>query len=301
MTIRLDNTDARQITETLYRLRKQGQASSGQVLTLVVNTPAETAADAMAQAQEASTLHPARMLIAIRGLHNEAGLNALIHSSSSASEMITLEFSGDVDQHAESVLLPLLLPELPVVVWWPSKAPTNLAARDLSGLTNRLIIDSTTADDPILAVHKVAVEHSPGITDLAWTRLTRWRAMLVAALEQVHANVVSAAVIGPRDSAPSALLAAWLELRLGVEVTRPDPISDYPGLHAVRMGTEAGEIALRRISPTDAILSLPGQPDRPVALSRRTSQQLLTEELTRLSGDTAFDALMAHVAAKGAQ
>ena len=88
-------------------------------------------------------------------------------------------------------------------------------------------------------------------------------------------------------------------MRLNVPVTRPKPESDYPGLHGVRLGTESGEIVLRRVSATDAILTLPGQPDRPVALARRTAQQLLTEELTRLSGDDAFDHLMAYVATRG--
>ena len=299
MTIRLENTDARQINETLLRLRKEGQTPSGQVLTLVVNTPAQDAQRAMTEALDAAALHPSRMLIAIRGLDNEAGLNAELQPSTSASEMITLEFSGDVDAHAESVLLPLLLPELPVVIWWPSKAPASLTNRDLRALTNRLIVDSSTDADPVAAVYRIAADHNPGTTDLAWTRLTRWRAMLVAAVDQVHSTVTSASVIGPPESSPSELLAAWLEMRLDVPVTRPKPESDYPGLHGVRLGTESGEIVLRRVSATDAILTLPGQPDRPVALARRTAQQLLTEELTRLSGDDAFDHLMAYVATRG--
>lgn len=296
MTIRLENTDARQINETLFRLRKEGQATSGQVLTLVINTPADGSAEAMAEAQEAGALHPSRILVAIRGLDNQVGLNAEVGTSSSVTEVITLEFSGEVDEHADSVLLPLLLPELPVAIWWPTHAPDNLARCSLIHLSKRLIVDSSSAVDPIMAVHKLAAEHEPGTTDLAWTRLTPWRALLVAALDQARSEVIAAAVIGPPTSAPTELLAAWLELRLGVQVSRPDPQSDYPGLHAVELTTKAGDITLRRISPTDAILSLPGQPDRPVALARRTIQQLLTEELTRLTGDDAFDAVMSHLA-----
>lgn len=297
MTIRLENTDARQINETLFRLRKEGQSASGQVLTLVVNTPASAAGEAMAEAQKAGALHPSRILVAIRGLENEAGLNAEVHTTASATEVITLEFSGEVDEHVDSVLLPLLLPELPVAIWWPTRAPNSLGMCDLRGLSRRLIVDSSSADDPIAAVHRLAAEHQPGTTDLAWTRLTPWRALLVAALDQVRATVTSAAVVGPTGSAPTELLAAWLQMLLEVPVTRPAPQSDYPGLHTVEMRTESGDIALRRVSPTDAILSLPGQPDRPVALARRTIQQLLTEELMRLTGDDAFDVLMAEIAA----
>lgn len=297
MTIRLENTDARQINEALFRLHKEGKATSGQVLTLVINTPAEGSEQAMAQAQEAGALHPSRILLAIRGLDNSAGLNAEIQTSESVTEVITLEFSGQVDQHADSVLLPLLLPELPVVIWWPSSPSESLRQCDLQRLSRRLIVDSSTAHDPITAVHRLALEHQPGTTDLAWTRLTPWRALLVAALDQVRSPVTAAAVVGPRTSAPSELLSIWFEMMLQVPVSRPAPQSDYPGLHAVILRTQVGEISLRRITPTEAILTLPGQPDRPVALARRTVQQLLTEELMRLSGDEAFDALMAHMAA----
>lgn len=296
MSIRLENTDARQINEKLFALRKEGQSASGQVLTLVVNTPAHGYEQAMAQAQEAGALHPSRILVAIRGMDNQAGLNAEIHTSASATEVITLEFSGEVDEHATSVLLPLLLPELPVVIWYPTTAPSDLSRCDMRALSDRLIVDSTAAGDPIAAVHTLAGEHDPGTTDMAWTRLTRWRALLVAALDQARSPVTSAAVIGPERSAPSALLAAWLESKLGVPVSRPPASSDYPGLHGVRLRTEAGEINLRRTSPIEAILELPGQPDRPVALARRTSQQLLTEELTRLTGDEIFDELMDYLA-----
>ncbi len=298
MPIRLENTDAHQINERLFALRKEGQSASGQVLTLVVNTPADGFEQAMAQAQEAGALHPSRILIAIRGMHNEAGLNAEIHTSASATEVITLEFSGEVDEHATSVLLPLLLPELPVVIWYPTSAPQELATCDMRVLSDRLIVDSTAAEDPIAAVHRLAAEHGAGTTDMAWTRLTRWRALLVAALDQARAPVTAAAVVGPASSAPSELLAAWLESKLQVPVSRPSVTSDYPGLHAVQLSTPAGEINLRRTSPIEAILELPGQPDRPVALARRTSQQLLTEELTRLTGDDIFDELMSFVAGR---
>lgn len=301
MSIRLNDTDAHEINETLFRLRKEGEtaSASGQVLTLVVDTQAEGYERAMAEAQEAGALHPSRILVAIRGLDNKAGLNAEIHTSVSATEVITLEFSGEVDQHVDSVLLPLLLPELPVVIWWPTQAPAKPQRCDLGSLTTRLIVDSSTADDPIAALYSFAHTHQPGTTDLAWTRLTRWRALLVAALDQVQAEVTGAEVIGPLRSAPSELMAAWLQLQLQLPVTRPEPHNNYPGLHEVRLHTVSGDVVLHRVSPIEAVLSLPGQPDRPVALARRTAQQLLAEELTRLNGDETFDKLMAYLTSRG--
>ncbi len=300
MTIEIEGADARQVNEALLALRKEGKSACGQVLTLVIDTNADAQADAEAEALEAAQVHPSRILVAVRGLDNEHGLNASVQNATSTTEVITLEMSGEVDDHAASVLLPLLLPELPVVCWWPSRVPDDLDRCDMRALTDRLVVDSTTADDPIAKIYELAAQHRSGTTDLAWGRLTRWRAMLVAALDQVRSPVRSAHVAAPPNSSPARLLSHWLEMRLGIEVDRLDPMTNYPGLHAVQLLTDDGPVILRRISATEGVLILPGQPERPVALARRSSQQLLSEELTRLSGDEAYDALMAHIAEHGA-
>ncbi len=54
--------------------------------------------------------------------------------------MITL--TGAVTKHPESVVLPLLLPDSPVVVWWPAKAPADPAADPLGRLARRRITDA---------------------------------------------------------------------------------------------------------------------------------------------------------------
>lgn len=293
--VRLENTDAGQINEALNNLRKEGRGASGQVLTLVINIDAYDSEEAMQLAEQAAEQHPSRILVARRGSTNTHPLNATIESTS-ATEVITLDFSGQMDNHVTSVLLPLLLPELPVVVWWPSRAPQKLYDDELASLSERLIVDTARAKDPTAMLANLAKIHQPRTTDLAWARLTRWRALLVAALDQAQSKVLSATVVAPGDSTPSDLMAAWLEQRLGVKVDRPEPDSGYPGLQAVELHTEAGTVGVRRISRTDAILSLPGQPEREVALARRTMKQLIAEELTRLSGDAAFDSLMAHIA-----
>lgn len=119
-----------------------------------------------------------------------------------------------------------LLPELPVVIWWPSKAPASLTNRDLRALTNRLIVDSSTDADPVAAVHRIAADHNPGTTDLAWTRLTRWRALLVAAVDQAHSTVTSASVIGPPRFLAQRATGRLARIRLDVPVTPPSQV-DY--------------------------------------------------------------------------
>lgn len=299
MTTRLLNTDARQINENLYQMRKDGKSSSGQVLTLVVATSLKDYEEATAQAQEAGKMHPARILVAIRGLGEHSGLNAMFLDSGSATEVITLEMSGNVDKHADSVLLPLLLPELPVVIWWPNESPSDLRHCDLASLSERRITHAAGSADAIETILSQAAHHSPGATDLAWTRLTRWRALLVAALDQVQSPVLSAAVGAQASSAAALLMQAWLEVRLGTEVERTYPKTGWPGITSVQLQTEAGEICLKRTSDTEATLTLPGQPTRPVALARRSTQELLAEELSRLTGDATYDELMAHLVSRG--
>jgi hypothetical protein len=54
------------------------------------------------------------------------------------------------------------------------------------------------------------------------------------------------------------------------------------------MFTPAGPIALTRPDGAVATFSIPGQPDRPVALKRRNTSELLSEELRRLDPDDVY-------------
>jgi len=81
-------------------------------------------------------------------------------------------------------------------------------------------------------------------------------------------------------------MAAWLQSRLKVPVEQRN--SRGPGVTAVRLFTPSGPIALTRPDGAVATFSVPGQPDRPVALKRRTTSELLSEELRRLDPDDVY-------------
>ena len=88
-------------------------------------------------------------------------------------------------RHADSVVLPLLLPDSPVVVWWPSSRPPTRPPTRSGALAKRRITDA--AEVPAARPRRwrcSARRYVPGNTDLAWTRLTPWRALLAAALDQ---------------------------------------------------------------------------------------------------------------------
>ena len=97
-----------------------------------------------------------------------------------------LRLYGELADHAESVLLPLLLPDAPVVVWWPAEAPTVPGLDPVGRLAQRRVTDAAGAEDPMAALHARSVGYEPGDTDLSWTRITGWRALLAAALDLPH-------------------------------------------------------------------------------------------------------------------
>ena len=89
-----------------------------------------------------------------------------------------------------------------------------------------------------------------------------------------------------KGNASAELLAAWLSKRLKVDAAVRS--NRGPGITAVRLETAAGEIAITRPDGRLARYSLPGQPERSVALKRRETSELLAEELRRLDPDDVY-------------
>jgi len=90
-----------------------------------------------------------------------------------------------------------------------------------------------------------------------------------------------------RNNPSADLLAAWLRNRLNLEVARR--LSHGPGITAVRLGTAAGDIAITRPDGLLASYTVPGQPERLVALKRREVTELISEELRRMDPDDVYE------------
>lgn len=297
MKIDLTETNSSKINASLVQARRDiGTPAIGMVLTLVIVTDEENAYDALKSANDASREHPSRIVVVIKRVsrsprsRRDARLDAEVRvgTDSGTGETVVLRLHGELVDHAQSVVLPLLLPDAPVVVWWPEGAPQDLAGDPLGSLGQRRITDTYSAEDPIEALGSRATAYAPGDTDLSWTRITPWRSMLAAALDQQVHSVSSATVEGEDDNPSCELLAMWLADRLQVPVKRTS--SAGPGLTAVRLETKDGEIVLDRADGALATLCMPGQPDRAVALKRRDTAELLAEELRRLDPDNTYEA-----------
>ncbi|MEU0603515.1 glucose-6-phosphate dehydrogenase assembly protein OpcA [Streptomyces sp. NPDC006393] len=295
MKIDLTATTAGKINKALVQARRAiGTPAVGMVLTLVIVTDEENAYDALKAAGDASREHPSRTLVVIRRIsrtlrdRTSSRLDAEVRVGADAGtgETVVLRLYGEVCDHAQSVVLPLLLPDAPVVVWWPVNGPLDPANDPLGALAQRRVTDTYACEEPLRELAARAEAYSPGDTDLAWTRITPWRSMLAAALDQVTCEVRSVEVEGEEFNPSCELLAMWLADRLEVPVKRSP--STGPGLTAVRLDTSCGPIKLDRADGRLATLSIQGQPERAVALKRRETAELIAEELRRLDPDDTY-------------
>jgi glucose-6-phosphate dehydrogenase assembly protein OpcA len=291
MSIDLTNTNASKIASGLIRARREaGSPTMGMVLTFIVVADEGSHYDALKAARAVSREHPSRVIGVIRrAARGPANLDAEIRVGDGASgEQILLRMSGELAHHPESVVLPLLLPDSPTVIWWPTKPPDDPATDPLGALAQRRITDAAAVDRRRgAAMLQQAANYAPGNTDLSWTRITPWRALLAAALDQYPAKVLSGVVSAERGNPSADLLVAWLTDRLQVDIDRA--ISRGPGITDVSLLTGGGGIEIARPDGRLAQFTIPNSPERPVALNRRDLAELLAEELRRLDPDDVYE------------
>ncbi|MEV8131748.1 glucose-6-phosphate dehydrogenase assembly protein OpcA [Pseudarthrobacter oxydans] len=292
MIVDLPDTTTSAVSKKIMSLREQGGVIAlGRVLTLVVVTKSGLEEEAIEAANEASREHPCRIIVlADAGPTAPDRLDAQIRvgGDAGASEVIVLRGYGQLSHESESLVAALLLPDAPIVAWWPHGAPENACETSIGRIAHRRITDSANEPDPQRALENIRSTYKAGDTDLAWTRLTNWRIQLAAVLDQVDSSpVTSVAVEGASDSPSTILLAAWLTLTLDAPVTIvADPAGT--GIRRVRLTRPGGDIQLFRPGLSVAELTQPGQPAQRISLPRRSLRDCLAEELRRLDPDEVF-------------
>lgn len=295
--IELLETNASGIAAEFLRARtRAGSPAMGMVMTLIIVVDEDDAEGAMLAARAASHEHPARVLGVILGDgRGSPEINAQVGIGSGwTGETALIRLKGEVVKHPESVVLPLLLPDSPVAIWWPNHPPADPASDPLGRLAQRRVTDAAAASRAKgRAIHQQCSAYAKGNTDLAWTRITSWRALLAAALDQHQLKVTRASVTAERVSPSADLLVAWLSNRLKVDVSRST--SDGPGITEAVMETKDGPIRISRPDGRLATFTSPGRPDRPIALKRRDLPELLAEELRRLDEDDVYAETAVHL------
>ena len=297
MTIDLTDTTTGAIDHTLTEARRRlGGMTMGMVLTLIIVTDEAEQYDAIRAANQAAREHPCRVLAVItRKPKSESRLDAEIRvGESSPGETIVLRMYGPLGQHADSVAAPLLVPDVPVVTWWPDEVSASPVTAALGAVAQRRVTDAASNDSPRDMLLRLAEAYQPGDTDLSWTRATPWRSLLASTLDQPYPVLLSGMVRAEEGNPTADLIAAWLRLRLRVNVACEESVG--PGITSVSFQTPEGDIVLSRPDGRTATLAWPGRPDRRVALHRRDVPDLIAEELRRLEPDELYGETLAELA-----
>lgn len=308
MIIRLSRTNTAEVQRRMLEIRDEGGVVAlGRVLTLVIHTQVGAEEEAIRAANQASREHPMRVIVVSRNpdsvnADEEPRLDAELRvgADAGASEVVLLQCYGELGSHLLGIVQGLLLPDAPVVAWWPSFMPETPSASQLGQISQRRITDSGKQADPRQAILTLAGCYTPGDTDLGWTRLTSWRAHMAALLDQPpYEPVLSGVVTGDLGNPSTHLMAAWLRLRLQVPIEKAEA-GDAPigssGLHAVELRRESGSSSLTRMRDSVGVLDQPGQPSHHIALSTRGLEDQLAEELRKLDADDMYRQVLLSIA-----
>jgi len=285
------DTNGTAVVKALAAERRTGGAvTSGIALTLVVIADEKTAEEAEAAAAVAAAKHPMRMLVVIRRQF-EAPVPRLdaevtIGGRLGPGEAVVMRMYGRLGLHAESVTLPLLAPDAPVVAWFHGNPPKRIAHDPLGVFADRRITDVACSSDPTRCLNERAEDFAPGDTDLAWTRITAWRAALASAFDGVHVQATAATVHGGEQNPSTRLMQGWLSSRLGLQVEREGRHDElisaveitFANGRTAKLSKEGGQLVLRR----------EGQEDSYMPYVDRGLGDLLAEELKRLDHDKVY-------------
>lgn len=213
------------------------------VLNLVVYAPGEHAAGEINEIMAEVTIqHPSRIFVILPKDENSepdfsAWVTALCHLSAGGHkqvccEQIMITAGDDALYRLPSFVRPLLVPDLPVVLWWRDvPSLENRLFAELAKASDRVILDSARFQDPEegLAGLATLVNERPqwtAFSDLGWSRLTPWRVSIAGFFDtpdrRTHlrrlrrVEIDCTAASGSRPSIPSGalLLVCWLASRL---------------------------------------------------------------------------------------
>ena len=226
--------------------------------------------------------HPARtiFLVPLPGRGSEIDTDATIHTfelgdgREALSEVIEIRVRGDAARHPASLVLPLLISDLPVFCRWRGRPDWDGSAfAELVGVVDRLVVDSSEWPGLPGAYRNLAgVFDRVATSDIAWRRTLPWRVALAGRWPGIRkARRVS--VEGPR--ADALLLAGWLRSRL----RRPVALS-------------------RRDADVLRALGVDGEPVDPAPSPPVHPSDLLSAELDVYGRDPVYEAAVRTAAAR---
>ncbi|MFN7992538.1 MAG: glucose-6-phosphate dehydrogenase assembly protein OpcA [Bryobacteraceae bacterium] len=305
-------------------LGKQGDNEAGvlRACSMTLLVAAEESDDAQSIGETLAALmpeHPSRAIVIRFRAEAERSLSARVfaqcwmpfgHRQQICCEQIEITASDHSLPDLAAVVLPLTVPDLPVILWCRSPRLFRLDAfPELSGIAHKLVIDSAAFGDPpgILKEMNSRVGRGQLLADLSWTRLTRWREMIAQIFENRAQLANLSRVAEVRISYPSPVtpvlgyyLAAWL--REGLEKTGSRPRLSFesavtdPGRSLNRielLGSDAAVIASIGLVEGHAAEVRTGKLASRAVLPPPTDYGLMREELSIPGRDAVFEKTLA--------
>ena len=298
--IGLWDTTGNEVVKALSAERRSaGGVTSGLALTLVAVTDEKRVREAEAAATIAAAAHPCRILIVVRSDVtrdvNRLDAEIVVGGRLGPCEAVVMRMYGRLALHAESVVMPLLAPDSPVVTWWHGEPPEQIANDFLGVVADRRITDAAQAADPVAALKQRAEDYAPGDTDLAWTRITPWRTLVAGAFDTIEARVIGATVVAPEKDPTAALIRGWLASRLLI-APRLVPTNEFPRMRTLELDCANGDKLTLTREDGSAVFTRTGQNDRTLPLVRRPLGDELAEELRRLDADQIYSEALSALA-----
>ncbi|MGV9182767.1 glucose-6-phosphate dehydrogenase assembly protein OpcA [Arcanobacterium canis] len=289
-----------------------GSSSLTRVVTLVAVSPSEEAvSEVINSVLGVARAHPARIIVVLEdpdvdapgeNESKEPRLDAqmILGDTAGLAEIVILRPSGGAGTDLGSLVMPLVLPDTPLISWWPQDAPSSPSTTSIGKIAQRRITHVNSVDDPVVRLGELAANYSPGDTDLAWAGLTIWRGHLASILDEPpHEQIKQIRVVANSEKGGAHLLAAWLELRLGVRVELSHGGGE--GIDSVTFVRHDGELQIDRpVGSEHAFIRRPHRKALEVTMPMRNSQAMLIEELRVMGEDREYREVLRRFAAQRA-
>jgi glucose-6-phosphate dehydrogenase assembly protein OpcA len=226
-----------QIERELGKLRTNDDgtlALRSSVLNLIVVTDEQSAQEITDSVSRLAGRHPARAVVFIADPEGESNVDVRLSAFCNVrgggvqvcAEQVTIHAEGPPAQHLESFAGPLLVPDLPVFLWYPGEfSPRSQEFAAMAELADRIIVDSAASENYETCLREIAAliedPEMPAIGDLQWVGLSPWRSLLADTfgaperagdLERIESVEV---LYAPGGENRALLLVGWLASTLG--------------------------------------------------------------------------------------
>src|SRR5918999_874041 len=262
-----------QIDRELGKLRTNDDgtlALRSSVLNLIVVTDEDSAQEITNSVSRLAVRHPARAGGFIADPEGESNVDVRLSAycnlrgggAQVCAEQVTIHAEGPPARHLESFAGPLLIPDLPVFLWYPGEfSPRSQEFAAMADLADRIIVDSAASDNHETCLREIAAliedPEMPAIGDLQWVGLSPWRSLLADTFEAPERvgylqKIERAEVLyAPGGENRALLLVGWLASTLG---WRPESrngqdieFSGPSGRISIVLSPDSPDARLRRI------------------------------------------------------